>query len=483
MSKQSVAHYIDLPGAAGNDLEFAPRRWSRRALFGTMSAMCQVAGEEFELDELSVSHITIRPGSAEQNALLDSVDADLKAQLLVNGQEVFTGAVSIEKNPQDKRRVSLRLMDSALDVEAIRTKSVRPRLRDKLRIATTEQALVPSRYAELCGRFAHLLRSLREVHKEEESAINCPQEREQIVRDTEEAMFEAFHELWVEASATTRPLARIDPRFMAIKRFTEAMICPELMDGPMWQRAYKKPLGYPGDFRVMEYAYERFSKTGTLYGDAIDRIIANRMGGCVRERMAYTRDRIIEKLEQAPAGSEPLRIASIGAGSAREIDDFVQMSVDRPLEMTLVEQDQEALQHVYERSYSRFANRPGGATLKTLNASFIDLLRNGRLYTGFEPQDAIYSLGLIDYFNQPTAKRVARGFYDRLKPGGTLILCNMRDFEESAFWPLEFLCDWRLEYRNESDMLDLADGLGASAVDLAVEPTGLVWMLSITKPA
>jgi len=137
---------------------------------------------------------------------------------------------------------------------------------------------------------------------------------------------------------------------------------------------------------------------------------------------------------------------------------------------------------VYERVYRAVAQRPGGAELRTLNASFVDLLRDGRLYSGFEPQDAIYSLGLIDYFNQPTARRVTRGFYDKLRPGGVLILCNMRDFEGSAFWPLEFLCDWKLEYRNEADMRDLARGLEAATVDLAVEPTGLVWMLTITKP-
>ena len=59
----------------------------------------------------------------------------------------------------------------------------------------------------------------------------------------------------------------------------------------------------------------------------------------------------------------------------------------------------------------------------------------------------------------------------------------MRDVPENNLWPGEFICDWSLIYRGEAEMLALADGLDSASVDLKVERTGKVFMLSITKGA
>jgi len=482
MARREAAHYLDLPGAVDSPPEFTPARWKRQDLFGGGAVTCRVSGIEFDLDDASVADIGLRLKNDAQRTLLERARGPLPFRVMAEGVEIAGHARTTAPIRPDDRRVRLRLVDTAFDIGAIRRQGAEARLNRALAAGDAIQPYVPARYAEQCGRFVQRLRALRAILAEEEAVPRPEEAREHLVRQAEARMYDAFLDLWMTASAITRPLPRLDPRFHAIKRFTESLVCPELADGPMWRRALEKPLGYPGDFRVMDHAYERFPRSGTLYGDAVDRLIANRMGGCVRERMVHTRDTVIRALGAKGPGTGPLRVASIGSGSARELDEMLAAPVDRPLEITLVEQDAQALQSVYERVYRAVAQRPGGAELRTLNASFVDLLRDGRLYSGFEPQDAIYSLGLIDYFNQPTARRVTRGFYDKLRPGGVLILCNMRDFEGSAFWPLEFLCDWKLEYRNEADMRDLARGLEAATVDLAVEPTGLVWMLTVTKP-
>jgi len=110
------------------------------------------------------------------------------------------------------------------------------------------------------------------------------------------------------------------------------------------------------------------------------------------------------------------------------------------------------------------------------------LLRTGKLYDSFESQDIIYSLGLIDYFNAPTATKMITEFYSKLKPGGKLIICNMRDSENSAYWPLEYLCDWTLIYRNEADMISLADGCDGAHKSITCEESNLVYIMTITKP-
>ena len=68
-------------------------------------------------------------------------------------------------------------------------------------------------------------------------------------------------------------------------------------------------------------------------------------------------------------------------------------------------------------------------------------------------------------------------------PGGLLIIGNMNDTEMCTIWPMEFVADWTLHYRNEPQMLSWAQDLQSKMAWTEVDPTGRVRLLSIRKPA
>jgi hypothetical protein len=58
----------------------------------------------------------------------------------------------------------------------------------------------------------------------------------------------------------------------ATKLFTEQVLTPEFMGGPIWNRSYRKPFGYPGDFQMMNYVYEWLPRGATVYEKLLHRL-------------------------------------------------------------------------------------------------------------------------------------------------------------------------------------------------------------------
>ena len=86
-------------------------------------------------------------------------------------------------------------------------------------------------------------------------------------------------------------------------------------------------------------------------------------------------------------------------------------------------------------------------------------------------------MGLLDYLTDRRAKSLTRRLYDMLAPGGLLIIGNMNETPMSNLWPMEFIADWTLYYRDDPQMLAWADGLDTARAWTETDPTERVRML------
>ena len=224
----------------------------------------------------------------------------------------------------------------------------------------------------------------------------------------------------------------------------------------------------------------------TLYDSVVHAYLAHTLGACIRGRMNLTMNHIRDRLREVPASAdEPCEMLNLGCGAARELpllfgetDEFAGKHVN----IHLVEQDPHALQHALELALPAAAPYEGRVNVQGLNVSFKEVLRAGALAESYGPQDVIYSLGLIDYFPLSLGKRMARDLYDRLKPGGVLTWCNVATCRETCYWPLEFLTDWTLYYRDEEEMREMFDLPGAE-ITLEMEDSRQIWVINAKKPA
>jgi hypothetical protein len=295
-------------------------------------------------------------------------------------------------------------------------------------------------------------------------------------------LVQQWRALWRTGNEIVRPIMGEREVLQATKELTELVLTPEFRLGAIWDRSYEKPLGYPGDFEVMNQVYDWQRVGSNVYAKLLHRI-GLEVAECIKTRMEVVRSQIM-KVIQARGQDRPARILSLGSGPAREVE----LCLGNPrglggrAEFTLIDQETAALKYAYERTYPDVVRSGGAGHVQCLNMSFTDILRGTSGLSSVTPQDLIYSVGLLDYLADRRAASLARRLYDTLAPGGLLIIGNMNETGLSNLWPMEFITDWNLYYRDDPMMLNWFANIPVAASWTETEPTERVRLLFIRKP-
>jgi SAM-dependent methyltransferase len=254
-----------------------------------------------------------------------------------------------------------------------------------------------------------------------------------------------------------------------------------LMQAPAMARAMQKPFGYPGDYEVMRFIYEKPFEGTTLFGKALSLAFdATRGARAVRHRKDLVKRKILELIE---ARNAPLRILAVACGPAQELAELLAETTDLPpLEIILFDQDKGALGYAYRRLQPIVdARHQGKVKIVYLHESIKRLLRDANLFAGFGTFDLIYSVGLFDYLRPHTAVGLTRNLESRLAPGGRAIIANMVPDNPSR-WYMEHHLDWWLIYRTRTELLEMARRAAPDAkLQILEEESGVNPFVEITR--
>jgi extracellular factor (EF) 3-hydroxypalmitic acid methyl ester biosynthesis protein len=240
---------------------------------------------------------------------------------------------------------------------------------------------------------------------------------------------------------------------------------------PFAARCFHKPLGYAGDFEMMNMIYRNESLGSTLFGRSLSRVVLDSDAAkAVRHRARY----LAGKIEAAAARGgphRPARILSVAAGPAVELQLLLQR--DPALlraghaEIALLDQDAGALRHARERLEAVAAQARTEVTLTCINTSIRTVIAEG-LDGSY---DLIYSAGLFDYLKDRTARAAGVRLVDALAPGGHALIGNFSTANPTR--PLmELILDWPLHHRSASDLHQLFGDIGAGCT-VEQEATGV----------
>lgn len=231
-----------------------------------------------------------------------------------------------------------------------------------------------------------------------------------------------------------------------------------IMLSPCCLRALRKPFGYPGDYGVMDFIYERNFEGATLFARTVQLGFAHvRSSLGVRGRKDLVKQEIRSLLEQRAGSGRPVRVLSIAAGPAQELAELLSElpEVPAPLEVVLFEQDKNALAHASRRLGTLVQPQLSGRVrLRFLHDSIKRLLRDPALFAEVGKFDLVYSCGLYDYLQDRTAVGLTRHLMAAVGPQGRLLVANMVD--NASRWLLDFHLDWPLVYRTREQLLEIA---------------------------
>ena len=228
-----------------------------------------------------------------------------------------------------------------------------------------------------------------------------------------------------------------------------------LMQSPSMHRCFTKPFGYPGDYEVMRFIYEKPFEGATLFAKAISLAFdQTKASSAVRHRKDLVKRQIRTLIETR---HRPVRILALASGPAQELFEvFGELDeLPAPVEIVLFDQDKGALAFAYRRLKPVFDAWGDQVKVVYLHESIKRLLRDANLFTAFGKFDLIYSVGLFDYLRQATAVVLARNLDGRVAEGGKTLIANMVPDNPSR-WYMEHHLDWWLIYRTRQELLEIA---------------------------
>ncbi|MCB9062543.1 MAG: class I SAM-dependent methyltransferase [Halobacteriovoraceae bacterium] len=239
---------------------------------------------------------------------------------------------------------------------------------------------------------------------------------------------------------------------------------------PFAHRSYYKPLGYAGDFEMMNILYRNEAVGPNLFGKALNQYFVNHSNAkAVRNRSQYLKKFLTSAIEKRK-NQNRITILCVASGPAREIRlllESLPKELSKKLEVNLLDQDLISL---------KYAQRENNNFLKETNHQtkffYHNLTIKNIIIDGLsDSYDIIYSAGLFDYFTDAVAKKAASQMYKALNPNGTLNIGNFCIRGSSAIQMI-YVLDWNLIYRNEKQLIELYNGI-CSEVSVEEEEEGV----------
>ena len=248
------------------------------------------------------------------------------------------------------------------------------------------------------------------------------------------------------------------------RNYFQRNLHPLLLHSPFVSRAYFKPLGYPGDYQMMNMIYGDHNQGDSLFAQLINRYSCSAPAArAVEGRVPFLLQKFNHTIKRVLKERETATFLSIGSGPAREIQELIATDTDSDrCHVNLIDMLPEALFYCQEKILDLKMATGSRVKVDYFNRSARDFIRFSHSLDTLKGQDLIYAIGLFDYLPFHIAKRVIQNLYPLLAEGGELIVGNFDISNPTRFY-MEYALDWYLLHRDREEMLRLAEELPFSA--------------------
>lgn len=273
----------------------------------------------------------------------------------------------------------------------------------------------------------------------------------------------------------------------AHRHFARRHLHPLVLCAPFVNRTFNKPLGYAGDYEMVNMIVRNKPEGASLFAKVVNTwFLHQRPAEAHRQRIDYLARVLRDEALRASRLRRSLRVFNLACGPAQEVQKMLRESplCDR-IEMTLLDFNEETLNYarsIVESLRIRHARcMPVEYVKKSVQHIIKESSRLGAA-CGHKGYDLVYCAGLFDYLSDPVCRRLTNIMYDWLTPGGLLVVTNV-DPSNPLRNGMEHLLDWHLIYRT-ADQLRYLSPSNAAQEDCYVQTdaTGVNVLLEVRKP-
>jgi extracellular factor (EF) 3-hydroxypalmitic acid methyl ester biosynthesis protein len=278
---------------------------------------------------------------------------------------------------------------------------------------------------------------------------------------------------------------KVVPELLPFHRtYAKRQLHPLVLCSPFAYRTYHKPLGYAGDYEMVNMILRDPLEGSSLFAKSVNLWFLTQAPAVAhRNRIKYLKKLLIDETCRWKRRGRTMRIFDLGCGPAGEVQQFLsENTVSNDATFTLLDFNDETLEHT-------------GKVLRDLQSKFdrrtkIDLIKKSvhqvlkeEAKQGLNQQrfELIYCAGLFDYLSDRICKRLMNIFYSMLEPDGLLVATNV-DASNPSRNTMEYLLEWHLTYRNEKQLEALIpDQAPAGSAAIGSDETGVNLYLQVRK--
>lgn len=278
--------------------------------------------------------------------------------------------------------------------------------------------------------------------------------------------------------------SKVPPEEVALyKTFARRELHPFILCAPFAHRSFTKPLGYAGDYEMVNMMLEESPSRGnTAYAKIVNKLHTN-VPACLahRNRIDFLVNTLTKVTKKTEAEMRVCNILNVGCGPAVEVQRFIRDSeLCEECVFTLMDFNEETLEYTSGRIQKAIAESGRHPVINFLRRSIDELLKDVHDQTEsiVPTYDLVYCAGLFDYFPDNVCRNLVSLYYRWVKPGGRLVATNVTPNNPERY-SQEHLLEWYLIYRDKEQMASLAPRETSPILEL--DDTGVNVFLSIDK--
>ena len=268
------------------------------------------------------------------------------------------------------------------------------------------------------------------------------------------------------------------------KSYVRRQLHPHLLCSPFLYRTFKKPLGYAGDYEMVNMILRNEFDGASIFAKLFNHMLLQAPPAQAhRNRIDFLVKAITTAAEKRARTGQRLRVMNLGCGPAEEVLRVLrQEDVSDMIDFVLLDFNDETIDYTrarLEEARSRFGRT---ATITFEKRSVHQILKMASRGEFQQAEfDMVYCAGLFDYFSQKVCKKMVELFSALVSPGGEVVVTNVADTNPVSDW-MEYVMAWDLIHRSRDEMEDLVpDRCASFAKRIEVDDTGVNYFLTLTR--
>lgn len=287
-------------------------------------------------------------------------------------------------------------------------------------------------------------KSLKESHNEQ---------KESYFSELIKPIYPVLDELFIEFEKVASTIS--PEELSAHKGFAQRDLHPFFLRAPFFHRAYHKPLGYAGDYEMVNMMLRDGLEGSSAYASFINAYYVNQVPAQAhRNRIDLLLKRLNEEITRKSSNNKNISILNIGCGPAIEIQQALNKEIiNNYCDIELVDFNEHTLKYTESQIKKISINKQNSSKINFIKKSVHEILRGNEINQG-KRYDFIYCAGLFDYLSDKVCSRLLTYFHTLCHEDGSVLVTNVHS-DNPIKYTIEHLMEWYLIYRNEDEMKEL----------------------------